>query len=92
MKVTKQELIETVAEKTGATKKDAKALVEALFETIAEALAQGKKVQITGFGTFEVRERKARTGVKPGTGEKIPIPASKYPTFKPGRALKERVK
>lgn len=92
MKVTKQELIETVAEKTGATKKDAKVLVEALFETIAEALAQGKKVQITGFGTFEVRERKARTGVKPGTGEKIQIPASKYPAFKPGRALKERVK
>jgi len=92
MKVTKQELIETVAEKTGATKKDAKVLVEALFETIAEALAQGKKVQITGFGTFEVRERKARTGVKPGTGEKIRIPASKYPAFKPGRALKERVK
>lgn len=92
MKVTKQELIETVAEKTGVTKKDAKALVETLFETIAEALAKGKKVQIAGFGTFEVRERKARTGVKPGTGEKIQIPASKYPAFKPGRALKERVK
>lgn len=92
MKVTKQELIETVAEKMGATKKDAKTLIETLFETIAEALAKGKKVQITGFGTFEVRERKARTGVKPGTGEKIQIPASKYPAFKPGRALKERIK
>jgi len=92
MKVTKQELIETVAEKTGATKKDAKALLETLFETITEALAKGKKVQITGFGTFEVRERKARTGVKPGTGEKIQIPASKYPAFKPGKALKEQIK
>lgn len=88
----KAELVERVAEKTNLTKKDVTAAVEALFETIEEVLASGDKVQVIGFGTFEVRDRAARKGRNPQTGEEIQIPASKVPGFKAGKALKEAVK
>lgn len=89
---TKADLVEAVATKTQLKKKDAKAAVDQFLGALEAALAAGHKVQLTGFGTFEVRKRKARTGVKPGTTEKIKIPASAYPAFKPGKALKEKVK
>ncbi len=90
--VTKADLVDQVAAATGLKKKDVKTVVEALLDKMEESLASGHKVQLTGFGTFEVRSRKARTGVKPGTREKIKIPATRYPAFKPGKALKEKVK
>lgn len=89
---TKADLIDQVAASAGLKKKDAKAAVDAFLGKVEDALKAGSKVQLTGFGTFEVRSRKARTGVKPGTTTKIKIPASKYPAFKPGKALKETVK
>ncbi|MBF6595523.1 MAG: HU family DNA-binding protein [Thermaceae bacterium] len=89
---TKADLIDSVASSAGLKKKDAKAAVDAFLTKVEDALKGGSKVQLTGFGTFEVRSRKARTGVKPGTTTKIKIPASKYPAFKPGKALKETVK
>jgi DNA-binding protein HU-beta len=90
--VSKTQVIEAVAEKQELSKKDVKAVVDGLFEHITDHLKRGDKVQITGFGTFEVRERQARTGVKPRTGEKIQIPASKNPAFKAGKSLKDSVK
>ena len=87
----KTELISAVAEKAEMTKKDAEKAVNALFASIEEALAKGEKVQLVGFGTFEVRERAARTGRNPQTGEEIQIAASKVPAFKAGKALKEAV-
>jgi len=90
--VTKSDLVNHVAEITGLKKKDVKACVDTFLDEIATFLDRDYKVQLTGFGTFEVRKRKARTGVKPGTTEKIKIPASKYPAFKPGKALKEKVR
>lgn len=88
----KAELVERVASKTNLTKKDVTAAVEALFETVQEVLASGDKVQVIGFGTFEVRDRAARKGRNPQTGEEIQIPASKVPGFKAGKSLKEAVK
>ena len=90
--VTKADLVNHVADLTGMKKKDVKAVIDALLGEISEMLDRDYKVQLTGFGTFEVRKRKARVGVKPGTTERIKIPASKYPAFKPGKALKEKVK
>ena len=90
--VSKADLVDSVAEKSDMTKKDVKTVMDTMLEQVGEHLKQGGKVQLTGFGTFEVRERKARTGVKPGTTEKIQIPASKYPAFKPGKGLKDSVK
>ena len=90
--LTKSDLIDVLADKTQAKKKDVKVMIDSLIAEIAGALGKGGKVQITGFGTFEVRSRKARSGVKPGTTTKIKIPASKYPAFKPGKALKDQVK
>ncbi|ALJ91745.1 MULTISPECIES: HU family DNA-binding protein [Thermus] len=90
--VTKADLVDQVAAAAGLKKKDAKAAIDAFLAKVEEALAAGNKVQLTGFGTFEVRKRKARTGVKPGTKEKIKIPATQYPAFKPGKALKDKVK
>jgi DNA-binding protein HU-beta len=90
--ITKSDLIDILAEKTASKKKDVKALIDTFIGEVSGALDKGSKVQITGFGTFEVRSRKARTGVKPGTKTKIKIPASKYPAFKPGKALKDNVK
>ena len=88
----KAELIDRVAKKTQLTKKDVSATVEALFETIQEALKAGEKVQVIGFGNFEVRERAARKGRNPQTGKEIKIKASKVPAFKAGKALKDAVK
>ena len=88
----KKELVNLIAEKTETTKKDAAAVVDAVIEVVTEALSKGEKVRITGFGTFEVRERAARTGYNPQTGEPIDIPATKYPAFKAGKRLKEIVK
>lgn len=87
----KTELISSVAEKSELTKKDAEKAVNALFASIQEALAKGEKVQLVGFGTFEVRERKARTGRNPQTGEEIQIAAAKVPAFKAGKSLKDAV-
>ncbi len=87
----KSELIGAVAEKTGATKKVAGDAVEAVFSAIEETLAKGEKVTLVGFGTFEVRDRAAREGVNPSTKEKITIPATKVPAFKPGKSLKDVV-
>ena len=88
----KTQLIEAVAAKTDLTKKGAEAAVAAVLESIEEALAAGEKVQLIGFGTFEVKERAARTGHNPKTGEAIEIAAAKLPSFKAGAALKNAVK
>lgn len=87
----KADLVNAVAEKAELTKKDAEKAVNAVFASIEEALARDEKVQLVGFGTFEVRDRAQRTGRNPKTGEEIVIPASKVPAFKPGKALKEAV-
>lgn len=87
----KTELINAVAEKTGMQKKDTEKAVAAVFETIVETLANGDRVQIVGFGNFEVRERKARTGRHPRTKEPMPIPASKLPVFRAGVNFKNSV-
>ena len=88
----KAELVERVAGKTNLTKKDVTAAVEALFQSVEEFLAEGEKVQVIGFGTFEVRDRAARKGRNPQTGEEIDIKATKVPGFKAGKALKDAVK
>ncbi|WP_274364503.1 HU family DNA-binding protein [Paenibacillus thermotolerans] len=88
----KSELVTKVAEATNMSKKDVTAVVESVFDSIAEALQNGDKVQLVGFGNFEVRERTARKGRNPQTGEEIDIPASKIPAFKPGKALKDGIK
>ncbi len=87
----KTELIAAVAEKAGISKKDAEAAVSATFDTIVDTIAAGDKIQLVGFGTFERRERNARTGCDPRTNAKIEIPASKVPAFKAGKAFKEAV-
>lgn len=88
----KTDLINAVAEKSELSKKDAGKAVDAVFESIQTALKNGDKVQLIGFGNFEVRERAARKGRNPQTGEEIEIQASKQPAFKPGKDLKEAVK
>ncbi|NLN50514.1 MAG: HU family DNA-binding protein [Acholeplasmataceae bacterium] len=88
----KTELIAVVAEKAEVTKKDAELVLAAITDTIAETLAGGEKVVITGFGTFEVRDRVARSGRDPRTGEAIHIPAQKTPAFRAGKGLKDAVK
>lgn len=88
----KTELINSVAEAAGLSKKDATKAVESVFETIQDALSKGEKVQLIGFGNFEVRERAARKGRNPQSGEEIEIAASKVPAFKAGKALKDAVK
>lgn len=85
----KSELSAVVAEKTGLTKKDAEAAVSAVFAGITEAVKNGDKVQIVGFGGFEAKARAARTGHNPATGKTIEIPASKAPAFKAGKAFKD---
>ena len=87
----KAELVSAVAEKTGMSKKDSEKAVNAAFDTITEALAAGDKVQLVGFGAFEVKERGARIGRTPKTKEEIEIPASRVASFKVGKALKEAV-
>lgn len=87
----KSELIAAMADKTGETKKNAEASLNALIDVITEALVKGDKVQLVGFGSFEVRKRAARKGRNPQTKEEIKIPASKAPVFKAGKALKDLV-
>ena len=89
--MTKAELVANVAEKSGLDRKHSDKAVVAVFETIKKALIEGDKVQIIGFGTFENRTRSARKGRNPRTGEEINIPASKLPSFKAGKGLKEAV-
>ncbi|MGX4607923.1 HU family DNA-binding protein [Priestia sp. JNUCC 25] len=88
----KAELIDAVASKSELTKQDTKKAIDRLFATISATLANEEKIQIAGFGTFEVRERGERTGRNPQTGEQIVIPATKAPAFKPGKEFKEAVK
>ena len=88
----KTELVAAVATKADLSKKDAEAAVKAVLDAVTEALADGEKVALVGFGTFEVKERAARTGKNPRTGEAIEIPATKVPSFKAGAALKNAVK
>ncbi len=87
----KSDLIAAIAAKTGETKKSAEASLNAMTEAITEALVKGDKVQLVGFGSFEVRKRAARKGRNPQTKEEIKIPASKAPVFKAGKALKDLV-
>ena len=87
----KAELINAVAEKADVSKKDAEAVISATLETITAALKEGDKVQLVGFGSFEVKKRAARVGRNPKTKETIEIPASVVPVFKAGKALKDAV-
>lgn len=87
----KTELVASVAEAVGVSKKDAAAVIDATFEKIATAMAEGEKVQIVGFGTFETRERAAREGINPLTKEKIQVETCRVPAFKPGKTLKDNV-
>ncbi|MDD4172433.1 MAG: HU family DNA-binding protein [Syntrophomonas sp.] len=85
----KTELISEVAGKAEITKKDAEKVINAFFTTIEETLKSGDKIQLIGFGTFEVRSRQARKGRNPQTGAEIDIPAARVPAFKPGKVLKD---
>lgn len=87
----KLELIQEVSERTGLAKKDAEKAVNAVLDTVADTLAQGDKVQLIGFGSFETKTREARMGRNPKTKEAIEIPASRQPVFKPSKALKDIV-
>ena len=87
----KTELIAAAAEQTGMSKKDTEAVITAAIDAIVASLKDGEKVQLVGFGIFDVKERAARTGRNPKTKETIEIPASKVPQFKPGKALKDAV-
>lgn len=88
----KSELINEVARKTGLSRREAEAGVQAMLDLIAKELAKGGKITLTGFGTFDVGKRKARSGVNPRTGSAIKIPASKMPRFKPSRTVRNKVR
>lgn len=87
----KADLVKLMAQKTGNTQKDAGKLVEAVIKAVEEALAAGEKVQIIGFGSFEVRNRKERKVISPADGKELFVPATRVPAFKPGKDLKEAV-
>ena len=87
----KTELVNKISEKSSLSKKDSEAALKAMIESIEDALVSGEKVSLVGFGTFEPRERAAREGRNPKSGEIIQIPASKYPGFKPGNEFKEKM-
>ncbi len=87
----KSELVGAISEKSGLTKVDAGKALDAMIEAVTETLKNGEQVTLVGFGTFEVRERAARSGRNPRTGETIEIKAAKKPAFKPGKALKDAV-
>jgi integration host factor subunit beta len=89
--MTKADLVEQVAKETDMTKKDAEQLVEVVFESIIVALNKGDKIELRGFGSFRVRERNARKGRNPKTGETVSIPAKRVAYFKPGKELKDIV-
>ncbi len=88
----KKTLVEVISDKTGMTKKSATEVVDLVLETVADTLKDGGKVDLSGFGKFEVKVRNARTGINPATRETIQIPATKVPSFKPAKALKDLVK
>lgn len=88
----KTELVAALAEKAAVSKKDAEAVLNAFVETVQDTVKKGDKIQLVGFGSFEVRERAARTGKNPQTGAAINIPACKVPAFKAGKAFKDMVK
>jgi DNA-binding protein HU-beta len=87
----KAELVAAMADKASISKKDAEAALKAFTDVVAEELKKGEKIQLVGFGTFEVSERAARTGRNPQTGKEMNIPASKAPKFKAGKALKDQI-
>ena len=87
----KSELVDSIAEKSGLNKTQATDALNAMMESIGEALEEGETVSLVGFGTFSVKDRKARTGRNPKTGEPLEIPASKVPGFKAGKGLKDRL-
>lgn len=89
--MTKSDLITTVAESSGLTKKDTEKVISGLLAAVTNALVSGDKVQIVGFGTFEVRDRKEREGRNPSNGKPMTIPASRIPAFKAGKSLKDAV-
>jgi integration host factor subunit beta len=89
--MTKADLVEQVAKEAEMTKKDAEQLVEVVFDSIVDALNKGDKIELRGFGSFRVRERNARKGRNPKTGETVSIPAKRVAYFKPGKELKEIV-
>jgi DNA-binding protein HU-beta len=88
----KSELIDAISENTDVSKKDVGSVIDAMQDVISDALVSGEKVALTGFGTFQTSDRKARTGINPATGEKIQIAACTVPKFVCGKALKEKVK
>lgn len=90
--MTKTDLVEAIAEQTELTKADSDRALSAILETISTALSRGQSVQITGFGTFEVRDRAARKARNPQTGEEIDVPATTVPAFRAGKSLKDVVK
>ena len=89
--MTKKEFVAVLGEKTGLSKKDTEVFVNAFIDTITQELASGGSVNLTGFGSFEVRSRKEKTCINPQTKEKMLVPATKSPAFKPGKALKDEV-
>ena len=89
--MTKVELVTKIAEKADCSKKDAEKALNAVVNSITEALTEGEKITLVGFGTFEVKERKAKEGINPRNKTKITIPARKVPTFKAGKALKDEI-
>lgn len=89
--MTKQELIKKISADTGISQKQTGEALDSAIQNIMEAVAAGEKVQLVGFGTFEARKREARTGVNPRTKEKVEIPASTAPAFKPGKVFKDKV-
>ena len=89
--MTKTDLVDAIAEKADFSKKDAEKALAAVITSISDSLVKGEKVQLVGFGTFEVRDRKAKEAINPSTKEKIQVPAKKAPVFKAGKALKDAV-
>lgn len=87
--VNKNELVEAMSKKTGLTKKDTEAAIKSFTEVVAEELKKGERIQLVGFGTFEVTKRAERVGRNPRTGQKMAIPASKIPKFKAGKSLRD---
>ena len=87
----KAQLVEAVSDKTGITKKKVGNVMDAVIKTITGALSQGEKITLVGFGTFQVRQREARKGINPQTGQTMQIPAKKVPKFRPGKELREAV-
>ena len=89
--MTKADLVEEVAKVTGLTRKDSEVIVDTLFESVIKALKAGDKLEVRGFGSFRVRQRNARVGRNPKTGEKVEVPAKRVPYFKPSKELKDLI-